>query len=96
MIFRRSRLLPNVGVIGSFTEDMRHKLPAGIAINAGRIDEEIASDVFSNLEFNVGHAGIFVLTSIQAKSAKPINNLRRLIVAPKATASHSVVTRLAR
>jgi hypothetical protein len=34
---------------------MRSNLSAGIAINAGRINEEIALDVFSDSQFGIGH-----------------------------------------
>ena len=73
-------LLPHEGMFGSFTEDMWSELPAGIAINAGRIDEEIACDVLSDSQLEIGHDSVLVLrivvmTYAEAKWQSEINRL---------------------
>jgi hypothetical protein len=37
------------------SKDRRGDLPAGIAVNAGRVDEEIARDVFGDTFLRIGH-----------------------------------------
>ena len=53
-----SRLMMDEGMVGRFGEDGRGELPAGVAVDARRIHEEIARDVFRNALLDVCHGGL--------------------------------------
>src|SRR5260370_23465691 len=50
-----NRLGFDEGSFAGFTKDRKSDLPTGIAVDAGRIHEEIARDVFRHSFFGVGH-----------------------------------------
>lgn len=45
----------NERMVSAFTKNHRRNLTAGIAVDAGRVDEEIAGHIFRNSLFNVCH-----------------------------------------
>jgi len=50
------RLSMDERVFRPFGKDLGGQLPAGVAVDAGRIDEEIAGDVFAQSFVRVSHA----------------------------------------
>ena len=54
-LLRRDGLAVNEGVVGGLGEHGGSELPAGVAIDAGEVHEEIARDVLGDALFEVRH-----------------------------------------
>ncbi len=73
---RDVRLAVDVGRVASFREDLRRNLAAGVAIDARRIDEEVAGHVVANAFAGIGHVAIVRACRLTRKCGDALNPVR--------------------